>query len=136
MGDCRNARVRLRRRLEDKYLIKRVSVKSKQVTLKNDIGKDLDIVKIIPRVIVSIDLTNRKDDFIKNQYDKFKNTDSDLVLKVDYSENNCNNYRISFLIDNIDIGLEPIKNYGITEIMNNVIPELERIYKEVELEEI
>lgn len=133
MRDCRNARVRLRRRLDDKYLVKRVSVKSKQVTLKNDIGKDLDILKIVPRIIVSIDLTNRKSDFIKSEYANIKNLNNDLVLRVDYSENNCNNYKISFLANNIDIGLETITNYGITEIMNNVIPELERIYKEVEI---
>lgn len=133
MRDCRNARVRLRRRLDDKYLVKRVSVKSKQVALKNDIGKDLDILKIVPRIIVSIDLTNRKSDFIKSEYANIKNLNNDLVLRVDYSENNCNNYKISFLANNIDIGLETITNYGITEIMNNVIPELERIYKEVEI---
>lgn len=133
MRDCRNARVRLRRRLDDKYLVKRVSVKSKQVTLKNDIGKDLDILKTIPRIIVSIDLTNRKSDFIKSEYANIKNLNNNLVLRVDYSENNCNNYKISFLANNIDIGLETITNYGITEIMNNVIPELERIYKEVEI---
>lgn len=133
MRDCRNARVRLRRRLDDKYLVKRVSVKSKQVALKNDIGKDLDILKIVPRIIVSIDLTNRKSDFIKSEYANIKNLNNDLVLRVDYSENNCNNYKISFLANNIDVGLETITNYGITEIMNNVIPELERIYKEVEI---
>lgn len=133
MRDCRNARVRLRRRLEDKYLIKRVSVKSKKIDLKNDIGKDLHVAKVVPRIVVSIDLTGRKSDFIKSEYSNLKNLNNDLILKVDYSENDCNNYKISFLANNIDIGLETITSYGITEIMNNVIPELERIYKEVEI---
>lgn len=134
MGDCRNARVRLRRRLEDRYSLKRVSVTSKEVRLKNEIGKNLDVKKIVPFIVVSIDLTSRKHDFIKKQYDHMRNDDREFLVKVSYSENDCNNYKISFLLNKIDIGFNPIKPYGRDEVMNNIIPELEKVYMEVELE--
>ena len=134
MADCRNARVRLRRRLENRYSLKRVSVMSKEIRLKNEIGKDLDIKKVVPFILISIDLTSRKHDFIKKQYDDMRNDDREFLVRVSYSENECNNYKISFLLNKIDIGLNPIKPCGRDEIMNNIIPELEKVCREVELE--
>ena len=134
MGDCRNARVRLRRRLENRYSLKRVSVMSKEIKLKNEIGKDLDVKKVVPFILVSIDLTSRKHDFIKKQYDDMRNDDREFLVRVSYSKNECNNYKISFLLNKIDVGLNPIKPSGRDEIINNIIPELEKVYREVELE--
>ena len=134
MRDCRNARVRLRRRLKSRYFLKRVSVISKEVSLKNELGRDLNVKKIVPFIVVSIDLTHRKHDFIKKQYEEMINDDREFLVKINYSENDCNNYKISFLLNKIDIGLNPIKPYGKDEVVNNIIPELEKIYREVEVE--
>lgn len=133
MKDCRNARVRLRRRLESKYLVQRVSVKSKTVTMKNDIGKETEEIRVIPRIVVTIDLNNKKDDFIKDEFPNLKKSETNFVVKVDYFENDCCDYKVSFLVDNINIGLERIKKYASIEIMDNVVPELEQIYKEVKV---
>lgn len=120
MADCRNARVRLRRRLEKKYPLKRVSVKSKKL------GD-----KIVPRIVVTLDLNNRKDDFIDDSFKKYKESEKDFLVKVDYFEDDYCNYTITFLVDSIDIGVNKIKMLAISELLDNVIPELERIYEEV-----
>lgn len=133
MADCRNARVRLRRRLEIKYPINRVSVRSKEIKVKNDLNNEKIEVKNIPRIMVNIDLNHKKDEFIIDEFSKLKSECKNFVVKVDYFEDECCDYKISFLADNIDIGLERVKKYAVTEIINNVVSELERIYKEVKV---
>lgn len=133
MADCRNARVRLRRRLEVKYPINRVSVRSKEIKIKNDLNHEIIEVKNVPRIMVNIDLNHKKDEFIIDEFSKLKSECKNFVVKVDYFEDGCCDYKISFLADNIDIGLERIKKYAVTEIIDNVVSELERIYKEVKV---
>ena len=133
MADCRNARVRLRRRLEVKYPINRVSVRSKEIKIKNDLNHEIIEVKNVPRIMVNIDLNHKKDEFIIDEFSKLKSECKNFVVKVDYFENEYCDYKISFLADNIDIGLERIKKYAVTEIIDNVVSELERIYKEVKV---
>lgn len=131
MPDCRNARVRLRRRLEVKYPINRVSVRSKEIKTKNYLNSGEYEVKNVPRIMVNIDLNHRKDEFILDDFSKLKNECKNFMVKVDYFEDNYCNYKISFLVDNVDIGMERVKKYAVVEILDNVIPELEKIYKEV-----
>lgn len=133
MADCRNARVRLRRRLEIKYPINRVSVRSKEIKIKNDLNDEIVEIKNVPRIMVNVDLNHRKDEFIIDEFSKLKSECKNFVVKVDYFENECCDYKISFLADNIDIGLERVKKYAVVEIINNVVSELERIYKEIKI---
>ena len=133
MADCRNARVRLRRRLEIKYPINRVSVRSKEIKIKNDLNDEIVEIKNVPRIMVNVDLNHRKDEFIIDEFSKLKSECKNFVVKVDYFENECCDYKISFLADNIDIGLERVKKYAGVEIINNVVSELERIYKEIKI---
>lgn len=120
MADCRNARVRLRRRLEKKYPLKRVSV----TTTKID-------DKVVPKVSVTIDMNHRKNDFISDEYPNFKKEESDFVIKIVYYEDVCLDYKMKFIVDNIDIGIGRIKMICVGEIMDNVIPELKKLYEEV-----
>lgn len=131
--DCRNARVRLRRRLEVKYPINRVSVRTKELKIQDSLTKEVLEVKNIPRIMVSIDLNHKKDDFILDEFSNLKSECKNFVVKVDYFENEYCDYKISFLVDNIDVGLERIKKYAVNEIINNVVSELERIYKEIKI---
>lgn len=135
MSDCRNARVRLRRRLENKYSVKRVSVRIKNIEIKNESNVSIVEVKKVPRLVVFIDLNNKKYEFIKDKFTTLKDECKNFVVKVDYFENETSNYKISFLADNIDIGIERVKKYAFVEIMDNVIPELEKIYQEIILAE-
>ena len=117
----RNARVRLRRRLEKKYKIYRVSITNKKI---DD--------KIVPKINIIIDMNRRKDDFIDDNYPKFKSEDTNFVIKIVYYEDEYSDYKITFMVDGIDIGINRIKMVSMGEILDNVIPELKKIYKEIE----
>lgn len=131
--DCRNARVRLRRRLEVKYPINRVSVRTKELKIQDSLSKEILEVKNIPRIMVNIDLNHKKDEFILDEFSNLKSECKNFVVKVDYFENEYCDYKISFLADNIDVGLERIKKYAVNEIINNVVSEVERLYKEIKI---
>lgn len=128
MCNYRNARVRLRRRLETKYSVNRVSVRLKKMLIQEygikQVGK-------IPKITVDIDLNKRINDFIPDSFFNFESGYNNFVVRVEYYETECHDYKISFLVDNIDIGLERIKKYGVNEIIDNVVVELEKIYEEI-----
>lgn len=131
MSDCRKARVRLRRRLETKYPINRVSAQYKDLKKKQKID-DLNIEqKKVPVLKVTVDLNHRKKEFIKEEYFSLIEENKNFLVKVDYFEDEYCNYKIAFLLDNINIGLERIKKYAVTEIIENVVIELERVYREM-----
>lgn len=119
MSDCRNERVKLRRRLEKKYKVRRSSVRLKKISEKE-----------VPRIMVTLDLNDRKKDFIDGYYTDLIERTKDFLVKIDYFEDEYCNYTITFLADCIDIGVNKIKMISIAELLNNVVPELEEIYKE------
>lgn len=120
MRDCRNARVRLRRRLERGYSPKRVSVKAKQAG---------DLFE--PKIMVSLDLNERKDDFIDDAFANLKEKDTDFTAIIEYLEDDFCNYTITFLVNSVDVGVNKIKMIAISELIEKVVSEMEIVHKEV-----
>lgn len=120
MRDCRNARVRLRRRLERKYSIRRVSVKSETCDKENEV-----------RVVVELDLNKRKQDFIDSSFKNLHREDTDFTALIEYEADGGCNYTITFLVDSVDVGVSKIKLVAISELIEKVVSEMEVVYKEV-----
>ena len=122
LRDCRNSRVRLRRRLEKKYKIKLVSVKALQRRT------DLE-----PFITVELDMNDRKQNFIDETYLSRMKKKDDFIIKVDFNEDDYCNYTITFLVNGVDIGVNKIKIASISEIIEEVVPELEKVCQEVKI---
>lgn len=122
MRDCRNSRVRLRRRLEKRYKIKLVSVKALQRR-----------TELEPFIMVELDMNERKKDFIDESYMQFITDDSDFIIRIDYNEDDYCNYTITFLVDGVDVGVNKIKIASISELIEKVVPELDKVCQEVKV---
>lgn len=122
--DLRKDRVRLRRRLSKKFSsINKVSVRYNPISLSRD--------ELILDIKLSIDITEKKEEYFTEYFLKSLNADDEIRVDVFYEKPGEGNYEISLFKNEKYIDICLLRLQSIMEFILEVIPELDKVYSEI-----